>query len=50
MQINLYKNRHHFLYALDTHEYVSQPGDALDNIFQELSARQEYAKTCQFHI
>jgi hypothetical protein len=49
MQINLYKNRNHFLYALDTQKYITQADDALDNIFQELSMRQQYAKTCQYY-
>ncbi len=49
MQINLYNNRHHFLYALEKQEYITQAGDAMDKIFQELSMRQQYAKTCQYY-
>ena len=50
MQINLYYNRHHFLYPLDAQEYISQPDDAVDKIFQELSLRQQYAQTCQHNV
>lgn len=47
MQINLYNNRHHFLYPLTTEKYVSQPNDAMDTVLHELSLKQQYAKTCQ---
>jgi hypothetical protein len=49
MQINLYNNRHNFLYALDTQKYITQTNDALDNIFQELGMRQQYAKSCEYY-
>ncbi|CAF1634089.1 unnamed protein product, partial [Didymodactylos carnosus] len=50
MQLNLYKVRTHFLYSLENENFVSQPNDAVDEIFKQLAMRQQYAKTCKYHM